>query len=68
MQSIRPQLTEELLKHTHGRHIWRVPAFEIANYRDLVEHVARLSYANRNQLVFFRGQGMRQLLCRFFYF
>jgi len=57
MQSIRPQLTEELFKHIHGRDIWRVPAFEIANYRALVEHVARLSYTNGNQLVFFRGQG-----------
>jgi hypothetical protein len=30
--------------------------YEIANYRELVEHVARLAYANRNHLLFFRGQ------------
>lgn len=36
--------------------MWRAPAFDVRNYRDLVEQVARLSYANRNQLVFFRGQ------------
>jgi len=57
MQSIKPQLTEEVIKHTRRQDIWRAPAFEIGNYRALVEHVARLSYANRNQLVFFRGQG-----------
>lgn len=56
MQSIKPQLTKELHKHVQGRAIWRAPAFEIEDYRALVEHVARLSYANRNQLVFFRGQ------------
>jgi FRG domain-containing protein len=57
MQSITPQLTEELVKHIRSQDIWRAPAFEIGNYRALVEHVARLSYTNRNQLVFFRGQG-----------
>jgi len=53
MQSIKPQLTEELLKHIRGQDIWRAPAFEIENYRALVEHVARLAYANRSQLVFY---------------
>lgn len=38
------------------RDVWRASPFEIANYRDLVEHVARLSYANRDHLLFFRGQ------------
>lgn len=56
MQSIKPQLTEELLKHIRDQDIWRAPAYGIGNYRALVEHVARLSYANRNQLLFFRGQ------------
>lgn len=56
MQGIKPQLTTELLNHIRGRDVWRAPAFKIGNYRTLVEHVARLSYANRNQLVFFRGQ------------
>lgn len=36
--------------------MWRAPAYEVANYRELIENVARLSYANRNQLLFFRGQ------------
>lgn len=57
MQSIKPQLTKELLRHVGDRDIWRASAFHIRNYRALVEHMARLSYANRNHLAFFRGQG-----------
>lgn len=30
--------------------------FEVANFRGLVEHVARLAYANADELLFFRGQ------------
>jgi len=56
MERINPKLTDELAEHTRDRDIWRAPAFEIGDYRTLVEHVARLSYANRAQLVFFRGQ------------
>lgn len=56
MQILRPQLTDELTKHVGQLDVWRATPFEISNYRDLVEHVARLSYANRNQLLFFRGQ------------
>jgi hypothetical protein len=49
-------LTDELVKHVRDRDVWRVSPFEIHDYRDLVEHVARLAYANRNHLLFFRGQ------------
>jgi hypothetical protein len=56
LQSIRPQLTKEISRHVRDRDVWRAAPFEIANYRDLVEHVARLAYANRNHLLFFRGQ------------
>lgn len=56
MQSIKPQLTEEIDKHIGDLDVWRAPAYEISNFRDVVEHVARLAYANRNQLLFFRGQ------------
>lgn len=56
MQSINPQLTAELLKHVRDQDIWRAPALKIESYRALVEHMARLSYANRNHLLFFRGQ------------
>jgi hypothetical protein len=56
MQSIKPQLTTELVKHVDGRDVWSAPPFKIDNFRDLVEHVARLAYTNRNHLLFYRGQ------------
>lgn len=56
MQSIKPQLTDELAKHAQDRDVWSAPPFKIDNFRDLVEHVARLAYANRNHLLFYRGQ------------
>ena len=36
--------------------VWRAPAFRISKFRALVEHVARLAYGNRDDLLFFRGQ------------
>lgn len=57
MQQITPQLTPEISKLVGNSDVWRAPAYEIQSYRDLVQQVARLSYANRNQLLFFRGQG-----------
>jgi len=57
MQELKPQFTEEMQDHVGDRKVWHAPAFKIRDYRSLVEHIARLSYANRNQLLFFRGQG-----------
>lgn len=56
MQLLKPQLTTELESHLRRRDVWRAPAFEIRTYRGLVEQVARLSYLNRTQLLFYRGQ------------
>jgi hypothetical protein len=56
MQVITPQLTRELRNHIAERSVSKAEPFRIANYRQLVEHVARLAYVNRNQLLFFRGQ------------
>ena len=56
MQNIKPQLTNELAKHVHDHDVWSAAPFTIDNFRDLVEHVARLAYANRNHLLFYRGQ------------
>jgi hypothetical protein len=36
--------------------VWKAPGFEVSTFRLLVEHVARLAYANRDELLFFRGQ------------
>jgi hypothetical protein len=56
MQGLRPQFTTEIEKHTGKRDVWSAPAFRITSYKELVQHVARLSYINRSQLLFFRGQ------------
>jgi len=53
---IKPQLTDELERHVKALDVWRAQPFEVKTYRGLVEHVAKLSYTNRNHLLFFRGQ------------
>jgi hypothetical protein len=56
MREIRPTLTLELQTHCNGSPVWKATAFEVSNFRALVEHVARLAYANSDVLLFFRGQ------------
>ena len=56
MRRITPTLTAELDAHCGDKNVWRVSAFPISTFRALVEHVARLAYANRDDLLFFRGQ------------
>jgi hypothetical protein len=56
MRRIIPTLTAELDTHCGDKPVWRVSAFPISTFRALVEHVARLAYANRDDLLFFRGQ------------
>lgn len=56
MRETKPALTPELEEHRRGAPIWKAPAYEVTNFRGLVEHVARLAYANADELLFFRGQ------------
>ena len=56
MREAKPGLTSELEAHCAGAPIWRAPAFHVNTFRALVEHVARLAYANPDALLFFRGQ------------
>jgi hypothetical protein len=56
MREIKPRLIPEIESHRNGMPIWRAPAFGVSNFRALVEHVARLAYANPDELLFFRGQ------------
>ena len=56
MREIKPALTPDLEAHCQGAPVWRAPAFPLSTFRALVEHVARLAYANRDELLFFRGQ------------
>ena len=56
MREITPRLTREISEQCGGRPVWRAPAYEVTTFRSLVEHVARLAYENRDELLFFRGQ------------
>lgn len=56
MRSIQPTLTAELARSVAGGDIAHATPFPISTYRQLVEHVARLAYVNRDYLLFFRGQ------------
>jgi len=57
MREIQPTLTAELQAHVGSSTVARAKAFPIARYVDLVAHVARLAYLNKDHLLFFRGQG-----------
>jgi hypothetical protein len=56
MRSITPKLTSEIEAHCGKQAVWRAVAFPVSNYRQLVEHVARLAFANADELLFYRGQ------------
>lgn len=57
MTSITPELTPELLKHFKDKaKIATCPAYSITNFSELVKQSARLSYLNKDHLLFYRGQ------------
>jgi len=56
MRSITGSLPAELMAHIGGDTVAKAEAFPIGNFRSLVEHIARLSYMNKDHLLFFRGQ------------
>lgn len=56
MRTIDPVLTPELRKHVGDSDVAKSPPFKILDYRELVKHVARLAYLNKDHLLFFRGQ------------
>lgn len=56
MREIRPRLSRELKAHCKGKPTWDAEAFKVSRFRALVEHVAKLAYANPDELLFFRGQ------------
>jgi hypothetical protein len=55
MREMTPQLTEAL-KHHFQDSVPRHDAFPVATYDELMKIVAELSYLNRDNLLFFRGQ------------
>lgn len=53
----QPTLTVELNKVIDPKNIAGSPAYKVSTFRELVENVAKLSYLNKDYLLFFRGQG-----------
>ncbi|MBN2502003.1 MAG: hypothetical protein JXB38_14570, partial [Anaerolineales bacterium] len=51
------QLTDEIKSFIGKNEVEKAEAFPLSTYRQLVEHVAKLAYLNKDHLLFFRGQG-----------
>ena len=56
MRKITPELTEEISKFTSPETVAKDEAIEVSNYRELRKHIAQLSYANKDCILFYRGQ------------
>lgn len=56
MRAIVGQLTPELATVAGTLPAARAPALSVSTFRELMQHVARLAYANKDHLLFFRGQ------------
>jgi hypothetical protein len=57
MRAIKGELTTELSAFLGNEIPAKADAIDVPTYRRLMEHVAQLSYANKDHLLFFRGQG-----------
>ena len=57
MRKITGILTNELKEFYGEEEVRRAEAFPVKTFRDLMQQVARLSYLNKDYLLFFRGQG-----------
>ncbi|WP_426791827.1 FRG domain-containing protein [Sphingobacterium sp. WOUb80] len=56
MRRIHGKLPPELLEHTTPKTVGKDSGFKISSFRELVEQIAKLSYLNKDYLLFFRGQ------------
>lgn len=59
MRRITPTLTAELFNHFGNPkhiHVGKSDAYKVATFRELVQHVAGLSFKNKDHLLFYRGQ------------
>lgn len=56
MRKITPELTEEISKHTTPETVAKDDAIEVLDYKELRKHIAQLSYANKDCILFYRGQ------------
>jgi hypothetical protein len=57
MRKIEGTLTDELSSHIRETPADVADPLPVSTFRKLVEHVAKLSFLNKDQLFFFRGQG-----------
>lgn len=56
MREITSSLTQELTRHIGSKSLDKSDAFPVNSYQDLVAHIAKLAYLNKDHLLFFRGQ------------
>jgi hypothetical protein len=57
MRDIQPTLTEELLRHFgDNTKVGSGDAYRVNTFRELVEQTAKLSFKNKDHLLFYRGQ------------
>lgn len=56
MRRIYGKLTQELSKHTTPKTVGIDNGYPVSTFRDLVEQIAKLSFLNKDYLLFFRGQ------------
>ena len=50
----QPKLTDKLKSAIDPKNIAGSPAYKVSTFRELVENVAKLSYLNKDYLLFFR--------------
>lgn len=59
MTNITPELTAELLKHFKDKYkVASYPAYSVSTFSELIKQTARLSYLNKDYLLFYRGQSL----------
>jgi len=56
LRIIEPSLTEELIIFNRKSAVDTAKPYPVKTFRQLVEHVAKLAYLNKDYLLFFRGQ------------
>ncbi len=56
MRQIIGKLSDELKKHSKPEDVAKNIGYPIHNFRELVEHTAKLAYKNKDYILFYRGQ------------
>lgn len=57
MREIKGTPTQELKDFLGNQEVSKADAFPVSSFSKLMDHIARLSYLNKDYLLFFRGQG-----------